>query len=32
MNISRIQVLENLRDTLIPKLLSGDVRVEVSNG
>lgn len=28
-NILQIQTLENLRDTLLPKLLSGEVRVEI---
>ena len=27
-NIEVIRVLENLRDTLLPKLMSGDIRVE----
>ncbi len=28
-NQKQIQTLENLRDTLLPKLLSGEVRVEI---
>jgi len=28
-NTEQIQILENLRDTLLPKLLSGEVRVEI---
>ena len=28
-NIKQIQTLENLRDTLLPKLLSGEVRVKI---
>ena len=28
-NLGQIQTLENLRDTLLPKLLSGEVRVEI---
>jgi len=28
-NKQQIQTLENLRDTLLPKLLSGEVRVDV---
>ena len=28
-NSRQIQTLENLRDTLLPKLLSGEVRVEL---
>ena len=30
-NILQIQTLENLRDTLLPKLLSGEVRVKLDN-
>lgn len=28
-NIEQIQTLENFRDTCLPKLLSGEVRVEI---
>ena len=28
-NQERIQTLENLRDTLLPKLMSGEIRVKV---
>lgn len=30
-NIEQIQTLENLRDTLLPKLMSGEVRVKVND-
>lgn len=29
LNCEQIQTLKNLRDTLLPKLLSGEVRVEI---
>ncbi len=30
-NLGQIQILENIRDTLLPKLMSGEVKVKIQN-